>query len=117
MNRDTLSEVLHFIDGERVAARDGSVLDNIEPATGEHLGTIAAGSATEVDAAVVAATRALPKWAGFSCEARGAYLEQLATAVESDVPDARDDDCNDHTKRDQNPVEVDREWPDFDHVL
>ena len=39
MNRDAISEVLHFIDGERVASRDGSVLNNVEPATGEALGT------------------------------------------------------------------------------
>ena len=35
MNRDTISEVLHFIDGERIASSDSAVLDNIEPATGE----------------------------------------------------------------------------------
>ncbi|MEC9475770.1 MAG: aldehyde dehydrogenase [Planctomycetota bacterium] len=87
MNRDTLSEVLHFIDGERVASRDGSVIDNIEPATGEQLGTIASGSEPEVDAAVAAATRALGKWSGFSCEARSAYLEQLAAAIEEDLDD------------------------------
>ena len=87
MNRDAISEVLHFIDGERVASRDGSVLNNVEPATGEALGTIAAGNSADVDIAVAAATRALPKWSGFSCEARSAYLEQLSTAIEENLDD------------------------------
>lgn len=85
MNRDTLSEVLHFIDGERVASQDGSVLENIEPATGEPLGTIASGGTEEVDAAVSAASRALPMWSGLSCEDRSSWLEQLATAIEDDL--------------------------------
>jgi len=52
MDRASFSEVLHFIDGERIASVDGSVLGNIEPATGEALGTIAAGGQAEVDLAV-----------------------------------------------------------------
>ncbi|MGE4620361.1 MAG: aldehyde dehydrogenase [Planctomycetota bacterium] len=87
MNRDAISEVLHFIDGERVASADGNVLENYEPASGEVLGTIAAGGQAEVHRAVAAAHRALPGWSGFSCEARGAYLEQLATAIEESLED------------------------------
>ncbi|NRA75455.1 MAG: aldehyde dehydrogenase family protein, partial [Planctomycetes bacterium] len=85
MDRDTISEVLHFIDGERVAADDGAVLDNIEPATGEALGTIAAGSAADVDLAVAAARRALPHWSQLSADTRSSHLEQLAAAIEENL--------------------------------
>ncbi|MGE4632839.1 MAG: aldehyde dehydrogenase, partial [Planctomycetota bacterium] len=85
MDRDTISKVLHFIDGERVAASDGAVLDNIEPATGEALGTIAAGSAADVDLAVAAASRALPHWSQLSADTRSSHLEQLAAAIEENL--------------------------------
>jgi hypothetical protein len=82
MDRASFSEVLHFIDGERIASVDGSVLGNIEPATGEALGTIAAGGQAEVDLAVAAATKALPDWANSSADTRGQLLERLAAAIE-----------------------------------
>jgi len=71
MDRSDIREVLHFIDGERVPSADRATLDNFEPATGESLGTIAAGGAVEVDRATAAATRALPGWSGQSAEYRG----------------------------------------------
>ena len=85
MNRDTISEVLHFIDGERIASSDSAVLDNIEPATGEALGTIAAGSSADVEKAVTAANRALPRWSQLSADTRSSHLEQLAAAIEENL--------------------------------
>ena len=60
MERTDISEILHFIDGKRIPSADGATLENFEPATGESLGTIAAGTAVEVHRATEAATRALP---------------------------------------------------------
>jgi len=87
MDRSDICEVLHFIDGERVPSADGATLDNFEPATGESLGTIAAGGAVEVDRATAAATRALPGWSDQSAEYRGAWLEKLADAIEQRLDD------------------------------
>jgi len=87
MDRSTIAEVLHFIAGERVPSLDGSVIENVEPATAEPLGTIAAGGSSEVELAVDAAKRALPGWAGRSADERGFSLEQLAGAIEENLED------------------------------
>jgi aminomuconate-semialdehyde/2-hydroxymuconate-6-semialdehyde dehydrogenase len=98
MDRASFSEVLHFIDGERIASVDGSVLGNIEPATGEALGTIAAGGQAEVDLAVAAATKALPDWANSSADTRGQLLERLAAAIEDRLDDFATAECIDNGK-------------------
>ena len=87
MDRSSLSEVLHFIDGERIPSANGATLTNIEPATGEVLGTIASGAIDEVNGAVDAASRALDHWSNLSSEERGNHLERLAGAIEEDLDD------------------------------
>jgi aminomuconate-semialdehyde/2-hydroxymuconate-6-semialdehyde dehydrogenase len=87
MDRSTISEVLHYIDGERVPSLDGETLENIEPATGKSLGSIAAGKSTDVDRAVEAASRAAQSWAESSPEVRGYHLEKLAQGIEDRIED------------------------------
>ena len=65
----------------QVTSPDGQQIN--DPATGEALGTVAFGSAEEVDAAVAAARAAQPRWAALSDDERVAALNRAADAVES----------------------------------
>ncbi len=76
-------DVLHFIDGELVPPAGGEWLDNVEPATGRPLGRIARGTAADVDAAVAAAVRVRPEWAGAPAADRADWLDALADAIEA----------------------------------
>src|SRR5690606_8820542 len=55
-----------FINGERVAARDGQTFDCYSPVDGRLLTTVARGQAADIDAAVAAARAAFEdrRWAG-----------------------------------------------------
>ncbi len=70
----------HFIDGEFTAP--GETFATRNPATGEELAQVTQGTATDVDAAVAAATKAFPKWAKLSCHARAKYLYALARLLQ-----------------------------------
>jgi 5-carboxymethyl-2-hydroxymuconic-semialdehyde dehydrogenase len=76
----------HWIGGERVGG-DGPELEVLSPIDGSSLGTVAAGGADEVDAAVAAARAAAPAWAGMGAERRGTVLDRFADAI----LDRRDD--------------------------
>ena len=80
-----MKDVLHTIDGRQVPAVSGRWLDNIEPATGQVYGRLAAGDAADVDAAVQAAEAAQADWAACGPEKRSACLHRLADAVESEL--------------------------------
>ena len=80
-----MNDVLHTIDGRQVPAVSGRWLDNIEPATGQVYGRLAAGDAADVDAAVQAAEAAQADWAACGPEKRSACLHRLADAVESEL--------------------------------
>ena len=53
--------IQHLIDGRPVSGRD--YFETVNPATQEVLAEVARGGAAEVQAAVVAAKAAFPKWA------------------------------------------------------
>ena len=74
-----------FIDGNWRAGNSGERIVSIDPATGRPLATIAAGNGADVDAAVVAARRALsnPAWRDITPLARGELLHRLAELVEA----------------------------------
>ncbi len=69
-----------FIAGKSVPAGDGSTFDNINPATGQLLGKVAAGDARDIDAAVAAARAAFDKgtWANMAPKARKRVLQKFA---------------------------------------
>ena len=69
---------LHFIDGGWSEPREGEFFDTNDPATGEKIAAIAQGSAADVDAAVQAARRALPKWQALTPHVRARYLYAAA---------------------------------------
>ncbi|UOQ59666.1 aldehyde dehydrogenase family protein [Leucobacter rhizosphaerae] len=91
--RPLRDETLAFLDrvqGLRIGgawnaqAADGGTFDSIDPATGDVLGSIAAATASDVDAAVTAAERALEgsDWRDISPATRAQYLFDLADAVD-----------------------------------
>ncbi len=59
-----------------------SSFDSHDPATGAHLATLSRAGAAEADAAVTAATLALPLWAALTPAARGGVLWRIADLIE-----------------------------------
>ena len=70
----------HFIDGAVVPA--ARTFKTINPANRQPLAEIAQGSASDVDAAVAAARRALPSWSATPGHIRARYLYALARQVQ-----------------------------------
>jgi aldehyde dehydrogenase (NAD+) len=70
----------HFINGTRT--HPGKTFDVIDPSTGDVLARVSQGTKPDVDAAVTAATQALPAWKGLSGHARARHLYALAREVE-----------------------------------
>jgi acyl-CoA reductase-like NAD-dependent aldehyde dehydrogenase len=72
-----------LIDGELRDSATGESFPTSNPATGEHLADVARGSATDVDAAVVAARAALDgAWAKTSPAKRARMLNRLAQLLD-----------------------------------
>jgi acyl-CoA reductase-like NAD-dependent aldehyde dehydrogenase len=69
-----------FIDGKFEPAASGATFDNINPATGRSLGTVASGDQADIDRAVVGARRAFREgsWANQPPKARKKVLLALA---------------------------------------
>ena len=76
-----------FIDGTYLAAASGRVFENVNPATGEILGTVAHCDAADVDAAVDAARQAFDAgtWSRAAPEERKRVLLRLAELVRRDA--------------------------------
>jgi aldehyde dehydrogenase (NAD+) len=72
----------HFIDGAWRQPAEGGYFETTDPSTGEKLATIAQGSPADIDAAVRAASAALPKWQALTPHARARYLYALARTVQ-----------------------------------
>ncbi len=73
-----------LIDNQWVDAAEGGVFETLNPATGEVIAEVAAGTAADVDRAVKAARRALDEgpWAEMDAADRGLLLYKLADLVE-----------------------------------
>jgi len=74
-----------FLDGRWRPAADGARLPVSEPATGGNAGSTAIASATDVDAAVAAASGAGRAWTEASADERAAVLRRAAEIVEREV--------------------------------
>ena len=72
-----------FIDGRFVAAASGASFDNLNPATGRSLGTIAAGDQLDVDRAVASARAAFRRgaWSQAEPKARKRVLLKFAELI------------------------------------
>ncbi len=73
-----LREYRNLIGGGLRPAESGSLLDSINPTTGEVWAHIPASSRADANAAVAAASAAFPAWAALAPTARAAYLEKAA---------------------------------------
>jgi acyl-CoA reductase-like NAD-dependent aldehyde dehydrogenase len=75
---------LNFVDGMWVSTSNGKVKPSINPANKEEIvGYVQDSSIEDVDQAVIAAKKAQLDWKRLSGPARGQYLYQVATIMES----------------------------------
>src|SRR5436853_5370799 len=72
----------HFIGGVWAQPIAGQYFDTNDPSTGEKLAGVAQGTAADVDAAVQAARKALPKWQALAPHIRARYLYAIARQVQ-----------------------------------
>lgn len=79
LDRGTQSIV---VDGKQAPAERGAEIETLDPATGTRTAFIAAGTAADVDRAVVSAAAAFPRWRALSPAARGRILLDVAAAIE-----------------------------------
>ncbi len=82
-------ETRHFIDGDWVDSVDGGRFDSVDPATGETLAEIAAGTGADIDRAVAAADRAFRSgaWSRMAPRRRMKVLQRFADLVEAHAED------------------------------
>ncbi|RNJ44496.1 aldehyde dehydrogenase [Mesorhizobium erdmanii] len=71
-----------FIDGGWKAASGGKTFETSEPSSGKLLAKVSDASAADIDAAVAAATKALPKWSASSGYARAKVLYAIGRAMQ-----------------------------------
>jgi 5-carboxymethyl-2-hydroxymuconic-semialdehyde dehydrogenase len=76
-------DLRHWIGGRRVAAL--RTFDDISPIDESVLGSVAAGDADHVDAAVAAARAAFPAWGGMAVAERSSILRRVAEGIEGRV--------------------------------
>ena len=70
-----------YIDGAWVPSTGSGTIEVVNSTTEEVMGTIPAGTADDVAAAVAAAKKAFPAWAATSVEERGKYLTRIAEGL------------------------------------
>ena len=80
MRRDSL-----YINGEWVEANGDGVIEVVNPATEETIGSVPVGSQSDVDAAVIAARDAFPAWSSSSIEERMEILNKLSAAIKDNT--------------------------------
>ena len=71
-----------YIDGKWVASTSGAAIEVVNPATGKVIGSVPAGTTADVDAAVAAARRAFPLWAGTDVSRRVELVRAVAAGLE-----------------------------------
>ncbi|BCG77185.1 aldehyde dehydrogenase family protein [Mesorhizobium sp. 113-3-3] len=71
-----------FIDGGWKAASGGKTFDTSEPSSGKLLAKVSDASVADIDAAVAAATKALPKWSASSGYIRAKVLYAIGRAMQ-----------------------------------
>jgi len=71
-----------FIDGKWVAPTSKEYFDSINPSTKEKLAVISEANEKDVNKAVAAATKALPKWVAIGSHQRAKYLYALARQIQ-----------------------------------
>jgi 5-carboxymethyl-2-hydroxymuconic-semialdehyde dehydrogenase len=75
--------IRHLINGQWVGSDE--TIENLNPATGEVLGEIAAASEAQVNEAVQAAKDAFPAWANMPVKKRAKYIDKIGDAIAASV--------------------------------
>lgn len=70
-----------FVGGDWISPSGSAVIEVVNAASEEIMGSIPAGSSTDVDQAVAAARRALPEWAALSPHQRSGYLAEIQAGL------------------------------------
>ena len=74
-----------LIGGELIDSESGDVLESVNPATEESIGTVPAATAADVDRAVVAAAAAHPAWAALEPKERARLVRKLAQRLREEA--------------------------------
>jgi aminomuconate-semialdehyde/2-hydroxymuconate-6-semialdehyde dehydrogenase len=77
--------IQHFIDGQYVAPASGQWFDKTDPATGQVVARVPDGDSRDVDAAVVAAARAFPRWSRTPTAERSRLLLAIADRINAQL--------------------------------
>ena len=80
-----MTELAHFIGGERVAGASGRFSDVWNPATGEVQSNCPLGSAEELGRAVEAAAAAQPAWAATNPQRRARVMMEFVRLLNRDM--------------------------------
>lgn len=87
MGVDVAQRISNYIAGTPSEGSTDDVIEVVNPATAKVIGSFAASSAEDVDAAVHAARAALPAWSATTPSDRAAILHRLASLVEDQLED------------------------------
>lgn len=82
-----MAEHRQFIEGQWVDASDGGTWDLLDPATEEVIETVPFGTGEDCAAAIAAAARAFPGWAGATAYERSAVLRRAADLIRERLDD------------------------------
>jgi len=81
----TFRREANFIDGQWVGASGSRTMEVTNPATGDIIGTIPVAETVETQAAIAAAHKAFPAWAGLLAQERAAKLHTMAQLIRDNV--------------------------------
>lgn len=77
----------HFINGEHDPGRSGETFESVSPVDNRAIGTVASGSAADIDAACAAAAAAFDEWADMPGKERKRVLHKVADGIEARARD------------------------------
>lgn len=80
-----MQKLHHWINGQARASASGDWFEVFDPATARPHAQVARGNASDVEAAIAAASTAFPAWAALRNSERAAWLEKLAAALEARI--------------------------------
>lgn len=80
-----MEKILNYINGELVSGKQNKFLDNVNPATGQVYSLIPDSDASDIEAAIDAATKAYPAWSRLTFEERANYLNKISQKILDNV--------------------------------
>ncbi|XP_018020607.1 2-aminomuconic semialdehyde dehydrogenase-like [Hyalella azteca] len=92
-----VQELQNFIDG-KFEPWSGPWIRSVNPATGVHEINVPDSGSDEVNAAVDAATRALPGWRALSCAQRAEYMTRVADLLDASLQQFAEAESRDQGK-------------------